>query len=187
MKVSGQIEGSVHGRFQPFHVEHLEYVLAAKQRCDFLWIGITASPAVLSPLGRLRERPEANPLTFYERVVTIGEVLTSENVPADEYAVVPFPIETPALLTQYLPLSVTCFTTICEDWNREKIKVLQAAGYRVEVLWEREKRVSGSQIRASILAGDNDWTRLVPPGTADAVLKFGIQARLRVLVKATQA
>jgi len=33
--------GSIHGRFQPFHNEHLDYVLRALDRCDFLWIGIT--------------------------------------------------------------------------------------------------------------------------------------------------
>jgi len=34
-------EGSAHGRFQPFHNGHLEYVLAAQKQSDFLWIGIT--------------------------------------------------------------------------------------------------------------------------------------------------
>jgi nicotinamide mononucleotide adenylyltransferase len=32
--------GVVHGRFQPFHNGHLEYVLSAKQKCDFLYVGI---------------------------------------------------------------------------------------------------------------------------------------------------
>jgi cytidyltransferase-like protein len=52
---------SAHGRFQPFHNGHLEYVRAAKERCDFLWIGITKydiDEAALSPLGTERERPE---------------------------------------------------------------------------------------------------------------------------------
>ena len=33
-------QGSVHGRFQPPHNGHLEYILAAKVQVKFLWIGI---------------------------------------------------------------------------------------------------------------------------------------------------
>jgi nicotinamide-nucleotide adenylyltransferase len=31
----------VHGRFQPFHSGHLQYALAALQRCAHLIVGIT--------------------------------------------------------------------------------------------------------------------------------------------------
>ncbi len=60
--------GSVHGRFQPFHNEHLEYVLAAQRLCDYLWVGITKYDITSTDsnlLGRHRERPESNPLTFF--------------------------------------------------------------------------------------------------------------------------
>ena len=33
--------GVVHGRFQPLHLKHMEYILAAKMRCRKLYIGIT--------------------------------------------------------------------------------------------------------------------------------------------------
>ena len=33
--------GMVHGRFQPFHVGHLEYALTALHRCEHLIVGIT--------------------------------------------------------------------------------------------------------------------------------------------------
>ena len=32
--------GVVHSRFQPFHIRHLDYVLTAIDKCDFLYIGI---------------------------------------------------------------------------------------------------------------------------------------------------
>ena len=66
---------SVHGRFQPFHNEHLEYALAAKQECDFLWVGITqfdVSPDDANPLARHRQRPENNPFTYFERIMMIA-------------------------------------------------------------------------------------------------------------------
>ncbi|MEG0356005.1 MAG: nicotinate-nucleotide adenylyltransferase, partial [Lachnospiraceae bacterium] len=33
--------GLIHGRFQVLHLKHMEYILAAKMRCNTLYIGIT--------------------------------------------------------------------------------------------------------------------------------------------------
>jgi len=177
-------EGSVHGRFQPFHLEHFEYVMEAKKRCDFLWIGITrfdvAAPGI-TRLGTHRDEPENNPLTYYERVKTITMSLDDAGVARNEYAFVPFPIETPASLKGFLPTTVRCFTTICEDWNRKKIAVLEGAGYVVQVLWERDKKITGTDVRNLLAAGDERWRDLVPPGTARALAEFDIADRLRQL------
>src|SRR6266516_1983774 len=125
---------SAHGRFQPLHNQHLEYLLAAKQLCEFLWIGITMpdiTPLHLNPLGRHRERPDANPLTYFERISMISDTLVDIGVAYDAFGFVPFPIETPVSLANYLPIHIPCFTTICEQWNREKIAVLEGLGYTV--------------------------------------------------------
>ena len=102
------VAASVHGRFQPFHNEHLEYALAAKQGCAFLWIGITkfdVSPDDASPLARHRQRPENNPFTYFERVVMIAEALVEAGVGRDSFGFVPFPIETPRRLTEFIVFS----------------------------------------------------------------------------------
>jgi cytidyltransferase-like protein len=40
----------IHGRFQPFHRGHLEYMRGASERCDELWVGITnPDPARVKP------------------------------------------------------------------------------------------------------------------------------------------
>lgn len=178
-------QGSVHGRFQPLHNAHLDYILEAKKHCDFLWVGITKYDTAsehLNPLGRHRERPEANPLTYFERLNIIRAALIESGIPPAEFAFVPFPIEMPAALPLFLPRNITCFTTICEDWNREKIRVLEAAGYTVEVLWERiPKAFSGADIRESIAKGTDDWKRLVPPATVKAVDNLALRARLQKL------
>ncbi len=44
-------EGCIHGRFQPFHIEHLEDALAALDRCGFLWIGLAEPFPVEQPAG----------------------------------------------------------------------------------------------------------------------------------------
>ncbi len=41
--------GVVHGRFQPFHLDHLKYALAGLTHCDYLFVGIT-NPVSILPL-----------------------------------------------------------------------------------------------------------------------------------------
>ena len=45
--------GAVCGRFQIFHLDHLRYVLAAKERCEHLIVGIT-SPDSCRACGKSR-------------------------------------------------------------------------------------------------------------------------------------
>jgi nicotinamide mononucleotide adenylyltransferase len=173
---------SVHGRFQPFHNEHLAYVSEAKHRCDFLWIGITKydiTPSEFTPLGRPRERPENNPLTYFERITIIAESLIEAGIPRGSFGFVPFPIETPQRLPEFMPVSIPCFTTICEDWNKEKIKILRSYGYSVTVLWERDRKlITGGAIREEIIQGGVDWHSLVPPATVRAVKALNLRKRL---------
>src|SRR2546425_13306123 len=161
---------SAHGRFQPLHNEHLEYLLAAKKNCEFLWIGITMpdiTPLHLNPLGRYRERPDANPLTYFERISIITEALSDLGITKTTFDFAPFPIETPPSLNNYLPTGIPCLTTVCEPWNREKIAVLESLGYSVTILFEREaKQITGLEIRRRVMEGDETWRDLVPPATA---------------------
>lgn len=182
-------EGSVHGRFQPFHNEHLEYVLAASKLCDYLWIGITKYDITRTdsnPLGRHRERPESNPLTFFERINIVGDALSDAGVDRTRFGFVPFPIETPQRLPSFMPTTVPCYTTVCEEWNREKIEVLNGLGYDVRVLYERKvKIISGAKIRADIVAGGDSWKSMVPRATARAVEKLDLRSRLMKLGSAS--
>src|SRR5438093_9435425 len=90
-------EASAHGRFQPLHNEHLEYLVKAKECCDFLWIGITLPDIHVhsNPLGRERERPISNPLTYFERTKIIRSALLEAGIALDSFECVPFPIEMP--------------------------------------------------------------------------------------------
>lgn len=181
-------EASVHGRFQPLHNAHLEYLIEAKRRCRFLWVGITKFDVDhLNPLGRPRERPEANPLTYFERIQIIKEGLSESGIPPEEFRFLPFPIENPNALPRFLPTTIPCFTTICEDWNREKVRLLEKCGYRVLVLWEREpKEITGSFVREDIARGGTRWIDLVPPATVKAVERLNLTERLRNLFKISE-
>ena len=59
-----------------------------------------------------------------------------------------------------MPTSITCFTTICKEWNRERIRDLQASGYNVIVLWENEnKAITGGAIRQDIIKDGKQMDR----------------------------
>jgi nicotinamide mononucleotide adenylyltransferase len=182
--------GSAHGRFQPLHLGHLEYLVAAKQRCEFMWVGITQylAPALqaTTPEDLHRALPQNNPLTFFERADILRVALSEAGVPGGEYAVTPFPIEEPSLLPNFLDLGVHIFTTVYDDWNRHKIDVLRGRGYQVSILWERDvKQYAGVEVRRSILEGDGRWREMVSPATAAKLDDLGIDERLRNLEPVT--
>ncbi len=160
--------GCVNGRFQPPHKGHREYILAAKEYCDFLWVGITHYDLLQKnecEIAPHRSEASANPLTYYERAFLLSKMLLAEGIPESSFGFTPFPIDEPSHLWQFLPTTVTCFTTIYEPWNKHKIKILEDLGYTVHVLWERkleEKAFSGRKIRDSIRQGNTDWEAAIP-------------------------
>lgn len=178
-------EGSVHGRFQPLHNGHLAYILEAKRKCKFLWIGITqynVQKLERSPHDSHREVRFHNPFTFHERVHVITRALLDSGLDKDDFDIIPFPIDTPECLEDFLPKSIPVLTTVYDDWNRHKIELLRKSGYQVVVLWEKtNKEIDGVRVRESILRGDGMWKKDVPAATMDAVEALGIRERLMYL------
>jgi len=163
--------GIVLGRFQPFHIGHLEYVSCAKRKCDKLVIGIT-NPDI----QRLRhhdadpKRSEvgSNPFPYFTRHEIIEVALLSEGWPAGSFSIVPADVTDLAALPAFLPapaLSVV-YATIYDAWGEEKAARLATLGFAVEILWRREmsdRATSGSEVRQKMKTGEV-WDHLVPPG-----------------------
>ena len=178
---------TIHGRFQILHNDHLKFLLAGKQLCKHLIVGITNPDPSLTKHHNLnphRSQPIANPLTYYERYVMIRENLVEKGLKLSEFSFVPFPINVPELLKYYVPMNIVFFLSIYDDWGRQKKEYLELLGLKVHVLWEvpfEKKGLSGSNIRLSILNGE-PWKHLVPPVTAKLVEEWGIIRRLSELI-----
>jgi cytidyltransferase-like protein len=159
----------VHGRFQPFHNGHLEYLSGAAARCDELFVGITnPDPARIKPEASdpLRHLPESNPWSYVERLLMVEAAALDAGLSLECVHVIPFPVNEPELWPAYVPDGVTQFIRLFSDWGGTKIERLRAAGYDVVVLDEgAEKGVSGADVRAALRDG-GDWQALVPPGVA---------------------
>ena len=73
----------IHGRFQPFHNGHLEYLRGAAARSDVVFVGITnPDPARIKeePSDPLRHLPESNPFSYVERLLMVTEVAQDEGI-----------------------------------------------------------------------------------------------------------
>jgi len=178
--------GVIHGRFQVLHNDHLRYLLAGKARCRYLVVGITNPDPTLSKADSAdphRTDPVSNPLSYYERYLMVEAALIEAGLSSTEFAVVPFPINLPALYRYYVPLEATFYLTIYDDWGRKKLKHFQSLGLKTEVLWEwpiHEKGISAADIRGKMLEG-SDWDKLVPLSTRSLMRRWEIPARLQNL------
>jgi cytidyltransferase-like protein len=165
--------GMIHGRFQPFHLGHLEYLRGAAERSDEIFVGIT-NPDPLrvrpEPSDPLRHLPESNPYTYVERLLMVKAAAADAGIRAERLHVIPFPVNEPELWPPYVPRDVVHYIRLFSDWGGTKLDRLREAGYEVVVLDEgAEKEISGADVREALRSG-GDWEPLVPPGVA-AVLK----------------
>ncbi len=161
--------GMIHGRFQPFHLGHLEYLRGAAERSDEVWVGITnPDPRRVKPEASdpLRHLPESNPYTYAERLLMVEAAAEDLGLDPRAVHVIPFPINEPELWPAYVPDGVTQYLRLFSDWGGTKLERLREGGYEVVILDEgAEKEISGADVRAAIRDG-GDWEQLVPPSVA---------------------
>lgn len=167
--------GAIHGRFQPFHRGHLEYALAASRLCHHLYIGITnydlSAVDTASPQHRFDLTD--NPFSYWERAAIVSVAVEAEGLSHEKYTIVPFPIENPNLIKNFVPSSTVMFTTIYEKWNIEKIKRLRSEGFDVCVLWRRRiKKFEGKMVRAILRDDPSKLTTVVQSNSSDLIQRL---------------
>lgn len=165
----------IHGRFQPFHNGHLEYLKGAAARSEEVFVGITnPDPERIKPEASdpLRHLPESNPYTYVERLLMVKAAADDAGIGLERIHVIPFPINEPELWPAYVPQDVVQYIRLFSDWGGTKLDRLRAAGYEVVVLDEgAEKEISGADVREALRTG-GDWEALVPPGVAALLKRF---------------
>lgn len=174
--------GFIHGRFQLFHNDHLRYALLAKQQCEKLIVGITSpenASLIREEVDPHRSEAASNPFTYYERFNMVKLALLGAGLKREDFEIVPYPIERPEILYNYVPLGATSFFTIYDDWGYEKLNRLKNLGYGTVVLFDtREKAMCSTEIRQKMVNGDN-WKQMVP----EAVYHYVVENNLVDKVK----
>ena len=162
------MNGLLIGRFQPFHLGHLDAVLFALSRVENLWIGIGSSN---------KHNEKKNPFTADERREMIVSSIESSiidrtsifNIPdVDDHEKWTFEID--QIVPKYdIVFSNDEFTKTL--FEKRKIDVIPV------VLKDREK-FSGTNIR-DLITDDKNWQDLVPRGTRKVLDKINAIERLK--------
>jgi len=175
--------GVIHGRFQVLHNDHLKYLLAGKQRCRHLVVGITNPDPTLTGKDEAdvkRADKASNPFTYYERFLMVRASLVEAGLGLDEFSVVPLPINFPHLYRYYVPLDAVFYLTIYDEWGEKKLKMFQQMGLQTEILWRRPRQNKGltaTEVRKMIAAG-GEWRHMVPMAVAELLLQWRAELRL---------
>ena len=174
--------GMVHGRFQPFHHEHLEYVLWGISNSKKCVIAIT-QPNIECLSGSVgaphRSKSEGNPFTFDERKRMIFLSLDRLGVSRDRYCIVPFDVDNMEDGFKVIEdtLGENCkpvqYVKIFSEWEVHKVKEFEKLGYDVEEIQGSYnkymvKNVTGTLIREMVSSGRN-WKDYVPYGTQKVI------------------
>jgi len=176
--------GVIHGRFQILHNDHIKYLMAGKQLCKHLVVGITNPDPSLtrdSEANPHRSTPIANPLTYYERYLIVQAALLEQDLKFSEFSIVPFPINIPDLIKYYVPIDAVFFLTIYDDWGRQKKQFLESLGLKIHVLWKvtlENKGLSSSDIRKAMIH-DKPWEHYLPVSVAKLMKEWEIPLRLK--------
>jgi cytidyltransferase-like protein len=158
----------IHGRFQPFHNGHLEYLRGAAERSDEVFVGITNSdPARIKPEASdpLRHLPESNPFSYVERLLMVKAAAADAGLEPERLHVIPFPVNGP-VWDAYVPPDVVQFIRLFSDWGGRSWNGCAAAGYEVVVLdEERREELSGPMcgLRCERAATGSAWCLLEWP------------------------
>lgn len=181
----------VHGRFQPFHLGHLEYCRLGLERGDVLVVGITNfDPALVcaEPANRARHMPAANPFAYWERALMVRDALLEDGVTPERFLLVAFPIHHPDRWAHYVPGSPADALHLIRTfspWEEEKVRRLEAAGLRVEAIRGVPKHISAVEVRSRLAAGDG-WEPLVPPAVRRWLRRLDAPRRVRELIESAQ-
>lgn len=90
--------------------------------------------------------------------------------------IVPFPLDRPAVWTNYIPGDAMQFVRAFTQWEHDKAQLLQSGGYAVRLLdGDSNKAVRATEIREALARRDESgWRSLVPDGVAAAMPAWAV-------------
>lgn len=162
------------GRFQPFHLGHLDLVRQILKECDEVIILVTSSQF---------NYLEKDPFTAGERIEMLHNSIKESDV--DLTRCILLAIENQfniATWSAYLKSMLPHFDRVYS--GNEYVKMLMADS-DIEVIkpefLDREK-FNATKIRSMIVSGE-DWEQLVPSAVSDFIKKINAKNRLDIISK----
>jgi cytidyltransferase-like protein len=161
------------GRFQPFHLQHLEVLSVLSHNFDRIIIGVTNPD--LSDLQEHnaslhRHTDEANPFSYESRVKIIQDSLTGP-VQADlmnvKFQIIPFDLTAPE--SWKVPAETVFAVRIFSPWEKSKLALFSDQGYETLELPAPVEKLSACDIRQSLATNGSDWKSFVAADAIDTI------------------
>jgi nicotinamide-nucleotide adenylyltransferase len=164
------MNGLLIGRFQPFHLGHLEAFRFALSKVDKLWIGIGSSN---------KPSEKNNPFTADERKEMI--LSSIDNSISNRIQIFFIPdFENHQKWIENIDMIVPDFEVIFTKDELTQSLYSKHGKKVISVPFKDREILSGTNIRNKILS-DQDWQILVPDGTKTVLQKIGANNRLKIL------
>lgn len=160
------------GRFQPFHLGHLEAIKYILKKVDSVIIAIGSAQY---------SHTLENPFTAGERMAMSKLALNEAGIPPNKYVLVPVPdVNVHKLWVAHTTSLTPSFQVV---FSNEPLTVMlfQEAGFKVEPIpfFNREE-YSATEIRDRMIRSQ-DWSSLVPRSVASFIKEINGEKRLRDL------
>jgi nicotinamide-nucleotide adenylyltransferase len=158
------------GRFQPFHLGHLQVVKSCLNQFTFCYIGVGSSQS---------SNTFENPFTFDERKHMITDTLDAENIHA--FSIVSIPdINNPPRWVEHVRRIIDDFSFVITN-NDFTMKLFHQKGYKTAQpgFFEKEK-YSGKEIRYR-MKYQEPWEHLVHPKVVEYLHQINAEERLQSL------
>ena len=168
------MRGLMMGRFQPFHLGHLDLVKKILSECDEVVIAITSSQF---------NYLEKDPFTASERIEMIYQALKEDGVDLSRCFIIPIENQfNIATWTSYLKSTLPQFDKVYSG-NEYVSMLLADTGIQVikPKFLERE-RYNATRIR-NLMIEDQNWQSFVPPVVANVIKKINGINRLKIISK----
>jgi nicotinamide-nucleotide adenylyltransferase len=164
------MNGLLIGRFQPFHLGHLEAFRFALSKVEKLWIGIGSSN---------RPSEKNNPFTADERKEMILSSIDDSISNRIQIFFIP-DFDNHIKWIENIDSLVPDFEVVFTNDELTESLYSKRGKKIISVSFKDRETLSGTNIRNKIL-GDQDWQTLVPDGTKTVLKKIGANDRLKIL------
>mgnify|MGYP001087848770 CR=1 FL=1 len=160
------------GRFQPFHLGHLEAIKHILKKVDSVIIAIGSAQY---------SHTLENPFTAGERMTMSRLALEEAEISSNRYSLVPIPdVNIHRLWVAHLTSLTPSFQIVFSN-EPLTVTLFREAGFKVEPIPFFNREIySATEIRKRMLSNE-DWSSLVPRSVALFVRRIKGEERLRYL------
>jgi nicotinamide mononucleotide adenylyltransferase len=180
--------GYFHGRFQPFHNEHLDRIKMIADNHEMIIIGIS-NPLRIPPVfeeydddeskkSLAEARKEANnPWTYWQRLLMIRNSLIHEKIDLNRVIFLPNLVRTGLPIEEMRLPKDQCVLYLCPSakHNKTNLDNYIKKGWQVKEIDVSQKTISATMIRQMLRDNNPEWEKYVPMGTAEIIKQYPIK------------